>query len=82
MSEHDKSGPREGIEGVAEGIKGRVKEAAGAVIGNDELRQEGRIQQEKAESQREAAKREAQAEAERTKAAAQEQVQRTYQQDQ
>lgn len=26
----DKSGPAEGVEGVVEGVKGKVKEAAGA----------------------------------------------------
>lgn len=65
MSEH-KSGPREG---VAEGAKGKIKEAAGAVFGNDDLRDEGRSQQDKAESQRAAASKEAAAEKERAEAA-------------
>lgn len=55
----EKSGPSEGIKGAVEGVKGKVKEAAGAVSGNDDLTREGRAQQDKAESQREAAKKEA-----------------------
>lgn len=79
MSEHDKTGPREGAEGVVEGVKGKAKEAAGAVFGNDDLRDEGRAQQEKAEAQRDAAKREAQAEKDRAVAEAQEARQRAQQ---
>ncbi|WP_280257065.1 CsbD family protein [Nocardia wallacei] len=79
MSEHDKGGAQEGIEGVVEGAKGKAKETAGALLGNNELREEGRAQQDRADSQREAAKREAQAEKERTKAEADEQRQRAYQ---
>ncbi|MET9487035.1 CsbD family protein [Nocardia sp. NPDC006630] len=79
MSEHDKSGSREGIEGVAEDVKGRIKEAAGAVLGDDDLRQEGRSQQDKAESQREAAKHEALAEKDRAQADLEEARQRAHQ---
>ncbi len=43
-------------------MKGKAKEAAGALVGNDDLTREGRAQQDKAESQREAAKKEAEAE--------------------
>lgn len=81
VSEH-KSGPREGLEGVVEGAKGKVKEAAGAVFGNDDLRDEGRSQQDKAESQRAAASKEAAAEKERAEAAFEEKRQRAYQQGQ
>ncbi|MFI9503950.1 CsbD family protein [Nocardia sp. NPDC052566] len=81
MSDH-KSGPREGLEGVVEDAKGRVKEAAGTVFGNDDLRDEGRAQQDKASDQREAAKKEAQAEKERAEAAMDEQRQRAYQRGQ
>ncbi|MGY4103187.1 microaggregate-binding protein 1 [Nocardia sp. R16R-3T] len=79
MAEH-KSGPREGLEGVAEGAKGKVKEAAGAVFGNDDLRDEGKAQQDKAESQRTAATKEAAAEKARAEADVQEQRQRAHQQ--
>lgn len=36
MGEH-KSGPEEGIKGAVEGVKGKLKEAAGSVIGRDDL---------------------------------------------
>jgi uncharacterized protein YjbJ (UPF0337 family) len=53
MAENSKdTGPEAGAKGVVEGIKGKVKEAAGAATGKDELRREGRAQQEKADSQR------------------------------
>ncbi|GAB0104266.1 hypothetical protein JMUB6875_32400 [Nocardia sp. JMUB6875] len=79
MSEHDKTGPREAAEGVVEGVKGKVKEAAGTVLGNENLREEGRAQQDKAEAQRDAAKKEAQAEKDRAQAAAEEKRQRAQQ---
>ncbi|MBF6440141.1 CsbD family protein [Nocardia cyriacigeorgica] len=78
MSESN-SGPREGVEGVVEGVKGKAKEAAGTVLGNDELRDEGRAQQEKADSQREAAKKEAEAEKQRREADLDEARQRSHQ---
>ena len=40
MSEH-KSGPREGVEGVVEDVKGKTKEAAGIVTGDEDLKGEG-----------------------------------------
>ena len=73
------TGPREGIEGVVEGVKGKAKEAAGTVFGKDNLKEEGRAQQDKAEDQREVAKHEAQAEKARAEAAADEQRQRAQQ---
>ncbi|QIS19532.1 CsbD family protein [Nocardia terpenica] len=79
MSEHEKSGIREGAEGLVEDVKGKAKEASGTVFGNEDLREEGRTQQEKAEAQREAAKKEAQAEKERAEARAQEARQRNQQ---
>lgn len=75
----DKSGPSEGVKGVVEGVKGKAKEAVGAVTGNDDLTREGRAQQDKAESQREVAKKEAEAEKARGKAAADEARQRAEQ---
>ena len=50
MSENKDSGPEAGVRGVVEDAKGKVKEAAGAVTGKDELRREGRAQQDKAEA--------------------------------
>lgn len=61
----DKSGPEEAIAGVVEGVKGKVKEVAGAVAGRDDLRREGQAQQDKADAQREAAQKEAEAESAR-----------------
>ncbi|MEU4343095.1 CsbD family protein [Nocardia sp. NPDC023852] len=61
MPEHQ-SGPREAVEGVVEDIKGKTKEAAGVVTGDENLKKEGRAQQDKAESQRDAAQKEAEAE--------------------
>ncbi len=81
MAEH-KSGPREGVEGVVEDAKGKIKEAAGAVFGKDDLREEGKAQQDKAESQREAAGKEAAAEKKRAEAELDEQRQRAHQQGQ
>jgi uncharacterized protein YjbJ (UPF0337 family) len=68
----DKSGPAEGISGVVEGVKGKAKEAAGAVTGRDDLRREGEAQQDKADAQRDAAKKEAEAESARGAAKASE----------
>lgn len=51
--------------GIAEEVKGRAKEAVGAVTNNDKLTSEGRAQQDKAQAARDAAKREAQAEGHR-----------------
>jgi uncharacterized protein YjbJ (UPF0337 family) len=62
MAEHDKSGPKAGVSGVAEGVKGKVKEAAGSLTGNDRMADEGRAQQDKADAEREVARREADAE--------------------
>jgi uncharacterized protein YjbJ (UPF0337 family) len=77
----EKSGPREGFEGVVEDVKGKAKEAAGSVFGKEDLRDEGRAQQDKAEDQREAAKREAQAEKARGQAEADEQRQKAHEDD-
>lgn len=73
------SGPEAGAKGIVEEIKGKAKEAAGAVTGHDDLRQEGRAQQEKADSEREVAVKEAEAEKARTEAAVHESEQRSHQ---
>lgn len=62
-----------------EGVKGNAKEVAGAVVGDEDLRGEGRAQQDKAEAQREAAKKEAEAEKERAAAELDEKRQRSHQ---
>lgn len=81
MSEHEKTGAREGLEGVVEGVKGRAKEVAGAAVGNDSWQREGRAQQDRAAAQRAAARKEAEAEGERAKAAVEEERQSAHQQD-
>jgi uncharacterized protein YjbJ (UPF0337 family) len=75
----EESGPKSGVEGVVEDVKGRMKEAAGAVAGNDRLRDEGEAQQGKASAQRDVAEHEAKAEKARAEAAAREAEQRSHQ---
>jgi len=43
-----KSGPREGVEGVVEDLKGKAKEVVGELRDDPRLRREGEAQQEKA----------------------------------
>ncbi|KIA59960.1 CsbD family protein [Nocardia vulneris] len=78
MTKHD-SGPREAVEGIVEDVKGKAKEAAGIVTGDESLKSEGRAQQDKAESEREAAKKEAEAEKARAEAKLDEARQSAYQ---
>jgi uncharacterized protein YjbJ (UPF0337 family) len=73
------SGPESTAKGVVEDVKGKVKEAAGAITGHDELRREGHAQQEKASAQREVGAKEAEAEKARAEAAAREAEQRSHQ---
>lgn len=79
MSEDKSSGPEAGVRGVVEDVKGKVKEAAGAATGKDELRREGRAQQDKAEAERDVAAKEAEAEKSRAEAEAHEAEQRAHQ---
>jgi uncharacterized protein YjbJ (UPF0337 family) len=67
-----KSGPREGAEGVVEGIKGKAKEALGALRGDENLKREGQAQQDKADSKRQVAVKEAEADKARVAARAHE----------
>lgn len=60
-----KGGPQEAVEGIVEGVKGKVKEVGGSLIGRDDIVREGEAQQDKAEAQRDAARKEAKAEAAR-----------------
>jgi len=78
MAEKD-TGTEAGAKGVVEGTKGKLKEAAGAVVGDDELRDEGRAQQGKARAQRDVARKEAEAGKARGVAAAREAEQRSHQ---
>jgi uncharacterized protein YjbJ (UPF0337 family) len=73
------SGPEAGAEGVVEDVKGRAKEAAGAVTGNESLKKEGEAQQDKAAAQRDVAAKEAEAEKARAQASAAEAEQRSHQ---
>ncbi len=43
---------------MSEGFKGRMKEAAGAIVGDEDLKAEGRALQRKAEAEKEAEQRE------------------------
>ena len=79
MTERKDTGPEAGAKGVVEDVKGKVKEAAGAVTGKDELRHEGRAQQDKAAAERDVAAKEAQAEKARAEASAHEAEQRSHQ---
>ena len=75
---HD-SGPEAGVKGIVEEVKGKVKEAAGALTGDKDLKKEGAAQQDKADSQREVTQKEAEAEKARADAAAHEAEQRSHQ---
>jgi uncharacterized protein YjbJ (UPF0337 family) len=79
MAHTNKSGPPEAVKGVVEDVTGKVKEAAGAAAGRDDLTREGQAQQDKAEAQRNAAKKEAEAEAARGSAKAAEKRQKSNQ---
>ena len=59
MSENKDTGPQAGVKGVVEDVKGKAKEAAGAIAGKAELRREGRAQQDKAAAERDVAVKEA-----------------------
>jgi uncharacterized protein YjbJ (UPF0337 family) len=73
------SGPAEAVKGVVEDAKGKAKEVIGTVAGRNDLVNEGKAQQDKAEAQRDAARKEAEAEAARAGAKAAEQRQEANQ---
>lgn len=75
----DRSGPSEGAKGVVEEIKGRFKEAVGAVTGDDSKVREGEAQQDKAAAQREVSEKEAAAERARAEADVHEARERSHQ---
>ena len=70
---------RERPEGTAEDIKGRIKEAVGAVTGDEAVKREGQAQQDKAAAQQDAADKENEAAEARDKARAAEAEQRLHQ---
>jgi uncharacterized protein YjbJ (UPF0337 family) len=67
-----KSGPKAGMEGTVEGAKGKAKQIAGAVTGDDGLEREGQAQRRKAAAQRDVAANEAKADKSRVEARAHE----------
>src|ERR1700712_1460015 len=66
MTEHDKAD--EARKGLVDSVKGKAKEIAGAVTGNDSLTAEGQLQQTEAEERRAAGSAQAEAEAEAARA--------------
>jgi uncharacterized protein YjbJ (UPF0337 family) len=78
MSDNE-TGPKAGVSGVVEDVKGKAKEAVGAVTGNDRLQEEGRAQQDKAGADRDVARKEAEAEKARAEAEVAEAEQRAAQ---
>ncbi len=79
VSDDNNSGPEEAIKSVVEDVKGKAKEAIGTVAGRNDLVDEGKAQQDKADAQRDAAKKEAEAEAARAGAKAAEERQKAHQ---
>jgi uncharacterized protein YjbJ (UPF0337 family) len=73
------TGPEAAVKGVAEEVKGRVKEAAGAVVGDEDLKKEGEAQQRKADADRDVAEHEAKAEKARAASDAHEAEERAHQ---
>lgn len=73
------TGGEAGVSGIVEDVKGKAKEAAGAVTDNDSLKREGQAQQDKAEADREVAAKEAEAEKARAKSEVHEAEQRANQ---
>lgn len=79
MSKDTKTGPEAGLESAVEGVKGKAKEIAGTLTGNDNMREEGRAQQDKAESLKDVAKKEGEAEKARAEAEVDEARQKSHQ---
>jgi uncharacterized protein YjbJ (UPF0337 family) len=77
----NESGPEAAVEGLVEDVKGRAKEAAGAITGDESLKREGQAQQDKAAALRDVAAKEAEAEKARAEARAAEAEQRSHQQN-
>ncbi len=73
------SGPKAGAKGIVEDLKGKAKEVAGNMTGNEDMAREGEAQQDKARSEREVAEHEAKAERARAEAAKDEARQQVHQ---
>ena len=73
------TGPEAGVSGIVEDVKGKAKEVAGEIAGNEKLEREGEAQQAKADADREVAVKEAEAEKARAESEAHEAVQRANQ---
>ncbi len=73
------TGPKAGVDGVVEDLKGKAKDVVGSVTGDERLEREGEAQQSKAQAERDVAEHEAKAEAKRAEAEAQEAQQRANQ---
>lgn len=73
------TGPQAGAKGVAEDLKGRAKEAVGALTGDQSMRREGEAQQDKAAAQKDVARKEAEADAARARSTEKEAEQRMHQ---
>ena len=78
MGDH-KSGPQEAVKGVVEGVKGKAKEVGGTLAGRNDIVEEGKAQQDKADAERDAAKKEGEAEAARGAEATAEKRQQSHQ---
>lgn len=70
------TGGEAGKEGVVEDLKGRAKDVAGTVLGDERMEAEGEAQRERAAAEREVAAKEAQAEKARAEASSLEAEQR------
>ena len=49
---NSETGPKAAVSGTVEDVKGKAKEVLGDVVDNEELREEGRAQQDKARAER------------------------------
>ena len=78
MSGHE-SGPKAGVSGIVEDLKGKAKEVIGNVTDDESMRDEGEAQQKKARAERDVAAKEAGAEKARAEADAAEGAQRVAQ---
>ena len=75
-SEMSKTGPQAAASSTAERVKGGLKQATGALVGNEDMRREGAVQQDKARAEAEVAREEGKAEESRARANAAEQRER------
>jgi uncharacterized protein YjbJ (UPF0337 family) len=73
------SGPILAVKGIVEGVIGKVKQLIGTVLGRGDITSEGRAQQDKGDSLRDAGKKETEAQKARAAAEAQEERERAQQ---